>query len=195
MADADPLAPGATGDALAVPLPQPRPNLLEQARQMWPVLQNYPVGYVERFNEKDPRVLEAWQAGEPGDKQYPRPKELPLDQYGLEIIRKKTRPIDVAGDITSHFLVDQDPRIKQYYEDFINSMTPEQHKRLEKDYQYSRQHENERRSFEDWAHETRLPAYFRGYAFQQWPKDFTDRVYTPEQRARFDEMMGYLSGR
>jgi len=195
-AGVDPLLPS---DPLAsgfVPLPQPRPNLLQQAQQMWPVLQNYPVSYVEHLNERDPRGLEAWRAGEPGDKRFPRPKELPLDQYGLELIsRRKTRPIDVAGDITSHFLVDQDPRIKQFYQNFIDSLTPEQHARLQRDYKYAQQHEGERRPFEQWRDISRLPAYFRGYAFQQWPKEFTDRVYTPEQRAMFDQMMEYLSGR
>jgi hypothetical protein len=40
---------------------------------------------------------------------------------------------------------------------------------------------------------TGLPAYFRGYAFKQWPDEFNERAYTPEQREMFDRMMNQLT--
>lgn len=39
---------------------------------------------------------------------------------------------------------------------------------------------------------TRLPAYFRGYTFDQWPSDFTSKVFTPEQIQIFDNVRKYL---
>ena len=37
-----------------------------------------------------------------------------------------------------------------------------------------------------------MPGLFRGYAFEQWPKEFNDRVYTPEQKQMLDEMVQHL---
>jgi hypothetical protein len=174
--------------------PPQRLNLLQQAQQQYPVLQGQNYGYVENFGGKGGGFLEHWAAGEGGAPDTPRPSQLPLDQMGLEIRNPKTRPIDVLGDIVSHNLVNTDPTIKTAYQNFQQSLTPAQHKLLAEQYQHSRRHEKEKRSFEDWKNTSGMPSLFRGYAFQQWPQKFNDRTYTPQQKQMFDQMMQYLRG-
>lgn len=189
MADAlslaDPLAPR------GVPLPQPRPNLLEMARQKYPVLRNMDIGYVESFG---PKFIEAWSRGEPGTQDRPRPPQLDINKPGLEVPKgdTRTRVDDIMADIVSHWMTKDDPTIKGYYDRFVASMTPDQKRRLHEQYVYSQTHLGEKRKEELWREMSGLPAWFRGYAFNQWPKDFTSRVYTPQQRAMFDKMMRYL---
>jgi Spy/CpxP family protein refolding chaperone len=96
--------------------------------------------------------------------------------------------------VTSHQLVKNDPQVQQHYQSFVNSLTPEQEQRLNSQYEHSVQNFGETRPFEQWKEISGLPAYFRGYAFQQWPEDFNERAYTPEQRAKFDQMLQYLKG-
>ncbi len=179
---------------------QPKKNLLEQARDQYPVLKKYDYGYTEKFRPGG-GYLEHWEPGEAGAPTTPqapldgpRPTELPLDKHGLEIRDPNTRPIDVLGDIASHHLVNADPVVKKAYQDFQNSMTPEQHARLQDQYQYAQKNEGETRPYEDWKAASGMPAYFRGYTFQQWPKEFNDDAYTPEQRQSLDGVMGYLKG-
>lgn len=170
---------------------QPPPNLLQQAQAEYPALRKYNIGYVERWNEKDPgnRALEAWPPGEYGSRQAPRPKELPLDQYGLEIIQKRTTPMDVAGDIVSHFLVNRggDPQLHKFYWQFINSMTPEQKNHLAAMWMHETGGQGD---YGMWQERSGLPAYFRGYAFKQWHPD--EGGYTAQQKQMFDQMMEYL---
>ncbi len=173
-------------------------NLLQQAQQQYPVLQNQNYGYVENFQEGG-GYLEHWSPGEPGEASIVpgsleglRPKQLPLDQPGLEIRNPATRPIDVLGDIVSHNLVNTDPLIKKVYADFQQSITPKQNALLEDQYNRAKGTQGETRSFDEWKQASGLPAFFRGYAFNQWPKEFNDQVYTPEQKQMFDNMMRYL---
>ena len=174
--------------------PAPSPNLLQQAQQQYPVLKNQNYGYVENFQQGG-GYLEHWAPGEPGEASSGmRPSQLPTNQPGLEIRDPKTRPIDVLGDIVSHNLVHTDPVIKNAYDNFQKSMTPEQHEILGEQYQYAQKNEGETRSFDEWKQASGIPAFFRGYAFDQWPKDFTNKVYTPEQKQMFDGMMQYLQG-
>jgi hypothetical protein len=174
------------------------PNLLQQAQQQYPVLQKQNYGYVENFQQGG-GFLEHWSAGEPGEAPTApgsldglRPKQLPLDQPGLEIRDPKTRPIDVLGDIVSHNLVNTDPNIKSVYENFQKSITPKQQALLQEQFKYAQANEGEQRPFEEWLESAGLPGLFRGYAFDQWPKEFNDQVYTPEQKQMFDGMMNYL---
>lgn len=191
MADADALAPPA--GALAPGGVPPAANKLEEARRMFPVLRNMDLGYVENIGRSD-NFLEAWPPGEQGSPDFPRPPELDINKYGLEVYKPDTRPIDILGDVVSHFMMKNDPRIKDTYAQFVGSMTPKQKEHLQEQYRYDVEHEGEQRSFADWSEASGLPAWFRGYAFQQWPKEFTDQAYTPEQRALFDNMMNYLRG-
>ena len=92
-------------------------------------------------------------------------------------------------------MAQKDPVIKKYYESFKGSMTDSQKELLQAQYMYSTKYEGETRPL--CANGRNRPAcrpIFRGYAFNQWPKDFNDKTYTPQQRYHFDQMMGYLRG-
>ena len=171
---------------------QSQPSVFEQAQSQWPILRNPNIVYMDTPDPKNPNKLEAWPPGESGTLTASRPKDIPIDKYGIQTFHD-VRPIDVLGDVVSHFLVQSDPTLKDYYSRFEKSLTPEQEARIKHDYSYAREHERERRPYNQWRAASRLPAYFRGYAFQQWPQDFTSHVYTPEQRQMFDQMMQYLA--
>ena len=135
-------------------------------------------------------MMESWPAQEPGTPEHPRPREFPLGGLGLEVYDPKATPMDLMGDVTSHFLINNDPTVKQTYQDFITSMTPDQHRMLNEQYQYHQQNLGEQRPFEEWKEMTGLPAWLRGYAFRQW--EHPEEMYTPEQMQAFDKMMDYL---
>lgn len=167
-----------------------QPNLLEQARQQYPMLRDVDIGYTETPKENS-GYLEFWPKGETGG-QNARPNTLPIDKPGLEVYDKATRPIDILGDIVSHQLVHTDDKLKNYYAQFEKSLTPEQHGFLQEQYQHAQEKQGESRPFADWAKSSGLPAFFRGYVFEQWPKEDANKYYTPEQLKMFDEMSGYL---
>lgn len=171
---------------------QPEQNLLEQAQEKFPVLKEHDVGYKESYGMGQ-GYLESWPPGEGGAPDRPRPAELPSDKFGVEIYNKETTPLDVAGDIVSHKLVNEDQKIKEHYEGFVDSLKPWQKTILRSQYEHAKENEGEARSYEDWEKAAGLPAYFRGYAFKQWknPDDF----YTAAQMKKFDSMMGYLGGK
>lgn len=133
-----------------------------------------------------------------------RPKEIPMNQFGVSISNRSIRPIDVLGDVVSHGMRFSDPTIKAIYDQFAQSITPWQEKRLRDQYQWDREKEGEKRSYGDWRNETGLPGYFRAYPFQQWQKSEDpgeeDRTqeqvgrmfYTGEQIQFLDQMMRYL---
>ena len=172
------------------------PMLLEAAKKEYPILDQYDIGYkyspkqdIEKYGG-----LEFFPSDEPGSPERPRPKEFPVGKPLVEVYDPKTRPIDILGDITSHYLIYEDPQVKQYYDQFQNSLSLGQYDRLRNQYQFAKQNFGEKRPYEQWYETSGLPGYFRGYAFQQWPEDFNELAYTPEQRAMFDKMMGYLKG-
>jgi len=166
----------------------PHPTLIfEDAAREYPVIHNQ--GLIAGPGKK----LEYWRPNEPGTPDNPRPDYIPIDQAGMEI-GPDARPIDVLGDIVSHHMAQKDPVIKKYYESFKNSMTDTQKELLQAQYMYYAKNHGETRPYAQWEKAAGLPAYFRGYAFNQWPADFNERAYTPAQRYHFDQMMGYLRG-
>lgn len=169
------------------------PDIWAQAMQQYPAIRNLGINHVITI-QPNHGYLEYWPPGETGAPDFPRPKDLPANAPGLQILRQDTKPADVAGDITSHYLVSHDPVIKQYYHSFVSSLTDSQRQKLKDDYKYAQDKEGEKRPFNEWATTTRLPAYFRGYAFQQWPQSFNDQFYTKDQKSMFDNMMKYLRG-
>lgn len=170
-----------------------QPSVIDQAMQQYPILRSQGVQGVMNIGGGK-GYLEFWPPGEPGTPDQPRPAQFG-NSPGVEVYSPQTRPIDILGDVVSHWMVNTDPRIKNYYQQFQKSLTGEQMNRLFQDYQYAQQNEGETRPFDQWATTSRIPAYFRGYAFQQWPADFNSQLYTPDQIAMFDEMMSYLTGK
>lgn len=168
-----------------------RPSLLDQAIQQYPLLGNSGLQF-RRGETDDGRLLEFWPPGEPGSSQYPRPSEFDIAKPGVEVFSDKVRPIDVLGDVVSHYLVENDPKLKSVYSAFSDSITPKQEQMLRKQYQFARENDGEDRPYEKWRERSGLPAFFRGHPFEQWPAEFNQANYTPEQIQLLDRMMNYL---
>jgi hypothetical protein len=179
------------GGGLSSAPPEQPTTVLDQARQQYPILNNYDIGFVDSTGRPSSgRMLESWMPNEPGDTSDPRPRGLPLNQFGIENFNANTRPIDVLGDVVSHHLTTADPEIRAAYQGFINSLQPWQHNILKQQYAHAYQNNGERRPYDQWRESSGYPAYFRGYPFQQW--DNADKYYTPSQMALMDRMMNYL---
>ena len=109
-------------------------KLVEETYRQYPNLDQYldPKNIIFNLGKEKDYFLEQWVAGEPGSKESPRPKEIPLDESGIEVYKESTRPIDIVGDIVSHTLVETDPDFKAVYDKFKQSLQPGQ---MEKRYQ------------------------------------------------------------
>jgi hypothetical protein len=175
-------------------LVNPDPTLLDQARQQFPALSNYDIAYKNNPGGGQ-GYMESWPPGETGTPQQPRPAEFSPNRFGVENYNAASRPIDLLGDVASHHLVNIDPTVKQTYQDFTGSLQPFQEDILKGQYQHARTNAGETRPYEDWRTASGVPGYFRGYAFQQWPQDFNQKAYTPQQMNSFDHMMQYLRRR
>lgn len=174
---------------------QPK-NVIDQALDQYPILKAQ--GVVGKMNlGGGGGYLESWPEGEEGVSDGGlgglRPKDIPIDKFGVEVRDPKTRPIDVLADVVSHRMVKTDPTLKSAYDQFAKSITPEQEARLHEQYAYAQKNEGEKGSYDDWKQRAGLPAYFRGYTFKQWPDSFTATAYTPEQKKLLDGVMSYLS--
>lgn len=171
--------------------PESQPSLLDQTASEYPV-----VGRAGMQFKNNPGggkgYLEFWPAGEKGDEGHPRPPEFALDKPGVEVYDQNTGTKDIAADVASHHLVNTDPVVGAAYRQFAASLTNQQKTTLQQQYQWAEKNEGEDRSYSDWLRSTGLPAAFRGYAFDQWPQEFNDKFYTPEQKKLLDGMVDYL---
>lgn len=166
-------------------------GVLQRAMKQYPRV----AGQVNNFTYgPGPGMLEYWPASEQGTTEQPRPAGLPVGQPGIQINKPNVRPTDIAGDIASHQMIHSDPVVGSAYQQFVSSLTEEQRAKLRRDYEWAQKNEGENRPFTQWAETTRLPAYFRGYTFQQWPKSFNDQFYTTEQKRMLDSVASYLRG-
>ena len=186
-----PIAPLNPAEVVKTPISQP--SVFDQAVQSYPIIGKSGVQGV--INPKEGQnMLEYYAPGEAGSADAPRPKGLQLDKPGIEIYSNKTTPLDVLGDVTSHYLIHNDPVVKNVYSNLAASITPHQMEILKGQYDYAMKNEGEKRPFEQWLQMSGLPAFLRGYAFKQWPDEFNEKVYTPQQKQMLDGMMKYLSG-
>ena len=166
-------------------------KLLETAQKEYPYLSGKDIAY--KYSPQQGRgFLEFYDPQETGSPEYPRPKELPLGKVGIEVFDPKTKPIDILADYVSHYAVEQDPYLAKQYEQFSGSMGPEQRQRLQEQYQYYQQHPDykEQRPYQEWEKASGMPAYFRGYTFNQWPD--SSKMYTPEQLNTLNAVKKYL---
>ncbi len=168
-------------------------SLLDQTKQQFPILGNYDIGFKNNIGGGQ-GYMESWPPNETGTPDQPRPNDFPIGSFGIENYSAKSKPLDVLGDIVSHHLINVDPTVKKTYNDFQSSVQPFQEEMLKNQYAHAQQNENETRSYEDWKSNTGVPAFFRGHPFQQWPADFNQRAYTPQQVQMLDDMMNYLRG-
>jgi hypothetical protein len=169
-----------------------QPTLLDQAHQQYPVLKDLGLQYKKSPTDPNGNMLEFWPPGEPGSPDRPRPPEFDIKKPGVEVYSDKVRPIDILGDVVSHHLTEKDPTISKVYSAFEQSITPQQEQMLAQQYEHAKKNEGEKRPFEEWKDKTGIPAFFRGHPFQQWPAEFNQQVYTPQQMQLLDRMMNYL---
>lgn len=165
--------------------PSPQPSVVQQATQQYPALAKYTGDVAFRTSpaDKTGRSLEFYPKGE-------RDSFAP-DRPAVELFGNKADATGIAGDLVSHYLArGADPALTDYYKSFVSSMTSQQKATLQEQYRWAQTHEGEKRPFAKWADVSGLPAYFRGYAFKQWPD--AKSYYTPEQIKMFDTMMAYL---
>jgi hypothetical protein len=166
-------------------------KLFERAQQEYPYLSGKDIAY--KYSPQQGRgFLEFYDPQETGSPEYPRPKELPLGKVGIEVFDPKTRPIDILADYVSHYGVEKDPYLAQRYQEFIGSMSPQQRQILQQQYQYYQQHPDyqEKRPYEEWEKASGLPAYFRGYTFNQWKNP--QEMYSPQQIEMLNQVKKYL---
>ena len=166
-------------------------KLFERAQQEYPYLAGKDIAY--KYSPQQGRgFLEFYDPQETGSPEYPRPKELPLGKVGIEVFNPKTRPIDILADYVSHYGVEKDPYLAQRYQEFIGSMSPQQRQILQQQYKYYQQHPEyqEKRPYEEWEKASGLPAYFRGYTFNQWENP--QEMYSPQQIEMLNQVRKYL---
>lgn len=131
----------------------------------------------------DSRGLEFYPPGETDSFDPSRP--------AIEVFGSDVKPKDVAGDLVSHYLAKGgDPIVTRAYQTFEASLTPHQKSIIQEQYQYARKNEGETRPFDQWYQMSGLPAYFRGYLFNQWPNP--EGYYTPQQLQQFQMLNQYL---
>ena len=176
------------------------PDSEQYGRRLWQIAQaRYPVlkraGIQYMYQPKDvPRAgkLEFYPAGE-----SLRPSGMDINQPGVAVFDPRTRPIDLLGDYVSHMGRMSDPVLKQHYDAFVSGLTDRQKQKLVADYEYAKteasKNGGEVMPFEQWVQMDRLPAFYRGYVFDQWPADFTSQLYSPEQLKQLDEIRPYLN--
>ena len=166
-------------------------RLLDIAREEYPYLQDKQIDFLyspSKFNDKS-GVLEFYPPDEPGAPDRPRPKELPMGRVGIEVFSPKTRPIDVLGDYVSHWGVNVDPKLQDYYSRF-QQIVPEEV--MQKRYQEHQRLFGEKRPYQDWYDISGFPEYFRGYVFNQFPEDFSQQQFNAEQMQLLNEVRKYL---
>ena len=123
-----------------------------------------------------------------------RPKEIPIDKFGVQGFSRNLTPKDVLADYASHWATNPanpsaDKHLSGLYQRFAETL--DKHK-LMTQYQWAKEHANESRPFDQWAQQSGIPAAFRGYAFDQWPKEFNDKYYSSESRSVLDEVRKHL---
>lgn len=164
-------------------------GVFDRAMSQYPILQAIGLSGVSSPGKSD-AYLEFWPPDEPGSGDYMRPSSIPIGAPGVEIYREDTRPIDVLGDVASHYLVNNDPIVERAYNVFQNSLEPWQEQNLRAQYEES----GDRRPYKEWREISGLPAYFRGWTFDQWGEN-SDQYYTPQQLQVLGMVKSYLTNR
>lgn len=150
-----------------------------------PYLNNFT--FVHSTPDNTDRELEYYGKGE-GDS--PNPGMPTIQLFGGQRLR------DVAGEIVSHNLArGNDQRLTGLYNHFVRSLNnPAQIQRLHEQYQWAQKNEGEARPYAQWANISGIPAYFRGYTFNQWPSSVSSSFYTPKQISLLNQVRSYIGG-
>ena len=157
---------------------------LAAAKKMYPILEGLEYDIVETPDKEGPYALEHFSPGEKGSVKSPRPDGIPLDRYGLHVF-KTTKPEDIAGDIISHRLINDDPYLSKKYKEFKEVTSPEVMKRR---YEFHQKNLGEERAYDLWAETTGFPELLRGHVFNQFPEEAKDSLYTDEQKRILEDI-------
>lgn len=164
-------------------------NLLQQTKEL-PYMKDKEFGYAFTPNAQGySGHLESYAAGEEGTPQAPRPTSIPMNQFGVQVINPKTTPQDVMADYVSHYAVNNDPKLQPVYQQLLKSFDP---KLMQERYMWDVKNSGEKRPFDQWLQMSGAPAMMRGYVFNQWPKEFQQKIYTPEQVKIMDQMKSIM---
>ena len=157
--------------------------MFDRAKQEYPYLGDKDIAFKYSPQPKPQYMLESYKGDDAPDWGKGR-------QAAIEVFNPKTRPLDILGDYVSHYAVEQDPKMQEYYQQFSSSLDPAF---MQKRYQYHTQHLGEKRPYEEWAKMTGIPEMFRGYTFNQWgtPQQAA-KMYTPQQLKILDEVRKHL---
>jgi hypothetical protein len=155
--------------------------------KQYPYLSGKPIDYLYDPRSGDNRYLEAYPPGETGNPNDPRPKQLPINRYGIHVLSPNVTPLDILGDYVSHGAVKDDPILKKMYDEF-QSTVPDSV--MKERYKVHQQRYGEKRPFEEWLQTAGMPEYFRGYTFNQWNKP--EEMYTQQQLQILDKIKEYV---
>ena len=114
-----------------------------------------------------------------------------MNQYGIQVYKPDTQPVNVLGDAVVHMMRFTDPVVKSYYDNFEKSLTPAQKRSCSDSITTTSPTMARSAPYDQWYKDSGLTQLFGGYAFggnKKWPNSY----YTPEQLQMFDQMMQYL---
>jgi hypothetical protein len=155
--------------------------------KQYPYLVGKPVDFLYTPNPNADVYLETYGRTETGPPNAPRPKELPMGRYGIQVFKPTTRPIDILGDYVSHAGVTDDPVLAKLYADF-KSVTPDA---VMKERYKEHQSFGEKRPYSKWLEMTGYPELFRGYTFDQFGPNSAS-MYSPEQLRVLNQVKQYV---
>lgn len=178
-----------TGSPAAAPVQQPdyRQSILADATKQYPFISQYnPIVTVGQGNDA---YAETWAADEPGDQSYPRPKDIPLGRFGVQVFKPEAfRPADLAAEF-----LHVDPIANETRDRLLKSMTPAQIQKLKQasnDYAES----IKLKLGEQRAIQNAVDSALRGYTTGQWPDEANAQMqYTPAQKQMLDGLRGYMT--
>lgn len=164
-------------------------DVIEQAKGMYPILNNTNLQFAFTPNQYDTRKLEFWPPGESGSGSSRRPESIPEDMVGIQVINPSVKPLDILGEYVSHWAVNNDPELSKLYGQFRDSLTMEQ---MQKRYKEHQRLYGEKRPFEQWLGIAGIPELFRGYTFEQFPQSSYNKLYTEDQLSILDAIRSKL---
>lgn len=168
------------------PGPPAGAQLWDETQKQYPRLKDYPIDYA--YTPK--AGADMMESYAPEEEQ--RPANFPKGRFGLEVFRQDAKPLDLLGDVASHYAVYHDPKMQQLYEQFQKDIPKEGQAALKDLYEESKRDDNEKRPYEDWLKQSGMPAYLRGRLVDQFkPTDYPG-AYSPDQLKVLDQMKQYL---
>lgn len=174
------------------PVPDGGSALWQQAQSQFPILKSSGIlyKYTPRpgpFGPGQGSHLETWPPKEEGTSESPRPKEFPIDQYGIEVYNPKAKTAYVMGDALAHVLRFTDPKVKQVYQQLAASVTPAQKQSIMNDYHHNVLAGTEHRPADFYYMYSGLPQFFGDFLSGGSSR------YTPQQRQLADDLLKYIT--